>query len=98
MSQNYDDDILIYAFRYALGRMTYAVGIVANAIQECAESGALSLRARTLFIKEINAAYSQNELGMEMDMKVWLRLRDLLAKQEPTANPAPPQGTDGSQI
>lgn len=32
-TDNFDRDILVYAFRYALGRRSYAVGIVINELK-----------------------------------------------------------------
>jgi hypothetical protein len=76
MSHNYDEDILIYAFRYALGRMTYAVSTVANEIKRRAAD--LSPKAKALIVKEITEAESDNRLGMKMDAEYWREVRALL--------------------
>lgn len=65
------EDILFYAFRYALGRMTYAVEHVAEAL--IANAPRLSPRLRDLVLKEIDACPS---LGMEADRRPWRRVYD----------------------
>ncbi len=45
-------DILFYAFRYALGRRTYAVNDVVNAIKEHAKE--IQPSTRELMVKEIS--------------------------------------------
>jgi len=71
-----NENILFYAFRYALGRMTYAVGEVANEIIRRAPD--LSPGVRGAMIRDIDEAYSENRLGMEFDKSKWLEVRNVL--------------------
>lgn len=70
------EDILFYAFRYALGRMTYAVADVASEIR--AHNPTLSNKTRALIIKEIKEAEAADGLGMDMDRKEWLKTLTVL--------------------
>lgn len=70
------EDILFYAFRYALGRMTYAVADVASEIR--AHNPTLTNKTRALIIKEIKEADKANALGMDMDRKEWLKTLTVL--------------------
>lgn len=63
------EDILFWAFRYALGRMTYAVGDVANEIIRHASE--ISPQTRGLMTKEIREALGSNRAGMSMDVTEW---------------------------
>ena len=77
--------VLMCAFRYALGRMTYVVGEVADTIAAVAVSSeGLSRKIKDRMVAEITHAEMENGLGMEMDAKVWLRLRDLLSSKSNT--------------
>lgn len=76
------EDILFYAFRYALGRRTYAVADVASEIR--AHASTLSAKTRALIVKEIRAADKQAEgLGMEMDREEWVRTLNILEGGKP---------------
>ena len=73
--------VLLCAFRYALGRRSFVVREVADAIEAAARSSAgLSKATRTTMVKEINAARLANGIGMNMDARIWLHLRDILAE------------------
>jgi hypothetical protein len=75
-----DPEIVLYAFRYALGRKTYAPVDVAAAIEE----NLPDLTGWTdMFVEEIDEAESRGGLGMECDRKVWLDLRDKLGEGRP---------------
>ena len=67
-----NDDITFYAFRYALGRKTYAVQTVVEYILENWEL--LKPATRGLIQAEIEMAIDKGEAGMEMDVKQWTRL------------------------
>lgn len=69
-----DERILFYAFRYALGRMTYAVGDACTAVTDNLAN--LSEALKIKLIREITEAEERNALGMEMDKVLWLRLRE----------------------
>ena len=65
--------LILSAFRYALGRMTYIVPVVANVIRKSKDR--LDNQAIDLIIREIEEAEKRNGLGMECDIEVWLRLK-----------------------
>lgn len=65
--------LILSAFRYALGRMTYIVPVVANVIRDSKDR--LDSQAIDLIIQEIEEAEKRNGLGMECDIEVWLRLK-----------------------
>jgi len=72
---NLSEDILFYAFRYTLGRMTYAVSTVAQEIILHAHE--LHPRTRDTMIMEIRKAIAYNVAGMDVDRKQW---EEVLAK------------------
>jgi hypothetical protein len=74
------ESVLICAFRYALGRMTYVVSDVADCIEaQAISSEGLSTGARKVIVNEINEAIEEDALGMDMDAQKWIKLRDLLS-------------------
>lgn len=85
-----NETMLLCAFRYALGRMTYVVKEVADHIAaQAVSSEGLSESARSVIVTEITSALVRNELGMEMDECIWLRLRDLLSGASSAETQAP---------
>lgn len=68
-------DLLIYAFRCTLGRMTYAphtvIGVIRNSWNE------LSLHDRELIQREIREAIKLDRAGMDYDVKAWATLLEL---------------------
>lgn len=62
-------DILIYSFRYALGRQSYCVSDVVKNIKDNWEK--LNINDKQLIIKEIKIAIENNKIGMEIDKKNW---------------------------
>ena len=72
-----EGDILFYAFRYALGRQTFAPTTVIDNINNNIEL--FSNDGLKLFIKEISQAEEDNSLGNEkIDKPTWLNFRDYL--------------------
>ena len=70
-----DEDILFYAFRYALGRSTYAVADVVLAI--LCNWKDLSGDCKQLVKKEILEYRERNGLcGMQMDDDEWQKVLD----------------------
>jgi len=63
------EEILFYAFRYALGRMTYAVGDVSDCLIENWDR--LSKNMKMHIIDEIKEAVRKGEAGMDMDKTRW---------------------------
>jgi len=79
---NLSGDILFYAFRYALGRMTYAVHDVASEIIRHAKD--IPEGERNNMIREIKEALEKDQAGMDMDRKQWEKvLHELQQQQQP---------------
>ena len=68
-------DILIYSFRYTLGRASYSVSTMVETI--LAEWGNLSDHDKQLFKREINQAIESNMAGMDMDITEWKKILDM---------------------
>lgn len=62
-------ELLIYAFRYALGRKTYAVSTVANIIKDSWNK--LSENDKKLIRREIDEALATGAAGHDMDRQQW---------------------------
>lgn len=62
-------DLLIYAFRYTLGRSTYAPHTVMSVLKRCWWK--LSKGDRELYLREIREAQKQGSLGVDIDAKAW---------------------------
>ena len=73
-----DREILIYAFRYALGRMTYSTLTVSNEIINNWDE--ISLGDQQLFQKEIKEAIEENRAGMDCDVASWMKVLELPLK------------------
>lgn len=70
-----DECILLYAFRYALGRRTYAVSDVYDAL---VRNWALMKQcSKDLIKKEIEDARKRDSLGDACDAELWLSILDL---------------------
>ena len=72
-----DDDrlILIAAFRYALGRMSYMPSVVAGAIEQCWAE--LTEHDQRLIKREIDEAIERGHAGMDCDIATWRRVLEL---------------------
>lgn len=66
-------DILIYALRYSLGRMSYAPSVVSDAIKDNIEN--ISSGDIKLYIREICDC---EDYGMEFDKEHWLKFAKYL--------------------
>jgi len=73
-------EILIYAFRYALGRCTYAPHTIVDILKS--RWWDLSEGDRALFIKEIREASDLNLLGHDCDRAGWMQIARLPIKRE----------------
>ena len=69
-----DPVFLMYSFRYALGRQSYAVGDVAQALLDHAEEIRPEWRQQT--IRDIKEAIADDRAGMQMDHKTWMDVVD----------------------
>lgn len=79
-AMNLSEDILFYAFRYALGRMTYAVSTVADEIILHAHE--IDRKTRLTMIKEITAAIEKGQAGMDTDVETWKSVVAELQEQQ----------------
>lgn len=73
------EDVLFWAFRYTLGRMTYSVQDVTTAITMNIAN--LTDKTARQMLKELHEAWGNNALGMEMDKEEWLKVINLLEKK-----------------
>ena len=71
-----DKTILIFAFRYALGRQTFAPSMVIETIKENID--AFDKWQLELMIKEISES---KDLGMACDIEEWLGFKGWLEKR-----------------
>ncbi len=67
--------ILVFAFRYALGRKTMASLIVADDIVKNWDSLPVGLKEQIK--REITEAIARNDAGMQCDIDQWQRVLDL---------------------
>lgn len=71
-----DEDILFYAFRYALGRKSHASSTVAhNIAQNLSKMKDADIKA---YVREIEEC---QDYGMEIDKQQWLILRNKLVEE-----------------
>ena len=70
-----DENILFWAFRYALGRKTYVVGDVSNEIINQWDN--LSQTFQRLTHKEISEAIEKDLVGMSIDKDCWRKVLNL---------------------
>ena len=73
------EDVLFFAFRYALGRRTPAVAEVAETIKMNISN--ISVASCRQMIKEINEEKAATRLGMEIDAQEWMALCELRGKK-----------------
>jgi len=72
---DYQDEMLLCAFRYCLGRRTYMVNIcVENIIKNWNKIGS---RLKEILHKEIRQAQSRNQLGDPCDAMDWEKILKL---------------------
>ncbi len=68
-------DMHIYAFRYALGRMSIAPSVVVAWLSD--NWPEIEEANKKMMIREINEAIKTDTAGMEMDIKEWQKVLDL---------------------
>lgn len=76
-----EEQILICAVRYALGRMSYIVGVVAEYVS--VKQPGLSKECINIIIRDIEEELERyhkcgHTLGMECDERTWVRLLERL--------------------
>lgn len=84
-----DSEIVFYAFRYCLGRMSYAVSIFCDYARTYIKS--IGRHELELMDKEITEAQEWDDagdkrafhgrLGMDCDRRDWLNLRDVIREE-----------------
>lgn len=78
-----DPAILVDAFRYALGRLTYAASDVRRAVE--ANLDAMPQRDRALMADEIRTAIREDRLTTADDRDDWQKLADRIEATLPPA-------------
>ena len=68
-----NESIVFFAFRYALGRKTYAVSTVVGFLQENWEN--LSYKCKSTIQREIKQAIKSGNAGDTMDVEAWEQIR-----------------------
>lgn len=76
MTEHDQDTLMFYAFRYVLGRMTYAVSDVVELIIRY--KSIISENHKSLMIKEINEAIENGHAGMDCDISEWKNVLETL--------------------
>ncbi len=76
---NYElNTLIICAFRYALGRMSYITGTITDLLIK--EKDSIHKDAKQLICKEIRYALEHDEAGMDCDRIRWRGLLEVLEK------------------
>jgi hypothetical protein len=73
-----EDCIATAAFRYALGRQTGVVDIVARFL--IANAAHFSKSDRDLYIREIGQALDEGQAGMDCDVRDWEAVREAMRR------------------
>jgi len=73
-----NEDMIMYAFRYALGRKTYATSTVSDYLIEFWHR--FKTHTKVQIIKEIEEAIEEGEAGMQCDIDRWKKV--LLLKED----------------
>ena len=68
---------IIAAFRYTLGRQTYAVGCITKVLIDLVPE--LKRSDKNLIFKEIHEAIDAGRAGMDFDVKEWEKVADVIA-------------------
>ena len=95
----WEDLMVIAAFRYCLGRMTYISGVCADWLVE--KWPELPPKAQAIIRRELEAAFAQDDedratgaslkaLGWDCDRAAWEKVRALWAGEQPPAQPCEP--------
>ena len=79
ITDNEFQQLIIYAERYAIGRMTYVPSEVNQIIRKYLPR--ISSSALGVLIQDIELEVSRDMLGMDFDKKMWLALLDTLRNE-----------------
>jgi len=74
------DELMLCAFRYALGRQSYIVGTVADHLRENWDD--INPAWQKLIIEEIKDAINRGMAGMQMDVETWQMLVEAVETAE----------------
>lgn len=66
------EEIILYAFRYALGRMSYSTGTMSNYLIN--NWHIIKPHTRKLIVMEIEEAIKRDEAGQKCDIDNWRRV------------------------
>jgi len=75
-----DEQMLVSAVRYALGRATYIVASTVREVVRCWPH--LSENARTVIEYDVQEAFDNQRTGMDCDATEWQRILDLARPAE----------------
>ena len=70
------NDLMVCAFRYALGRRSYIVAVIGEIL--VTHKAELSDSSKAVICRDINKAIAKNHDGMDCDSAVWRYVRDHL--------------------
>lgn len=73
------NDLMVCAFRYALGRRSYITYTISDLLIKHKDK--LSAQSRQVILRDIQVAFDKNNYGMEMDKEVWLKLQEELTNE-----------------
>lgn len=74
---NHDmNELMVCAFRYSLGRMTYITGSIAHIL--ITNKHELTESSKDVICREIIFAIENHKYGMEMDKEAWLKVLEEL--------------------
>jgi hypothetical protein len=70
------NDLLVCAFRYALGRRSYITYTISDLLVRHKDK--LFAQSKKSILRDIKRAFDTNNYGMEMDKEVWQKLKEEL--------------------
>jgi len=70
------NDLMVCAFRYALGRKTYVVATIGELLIK--HKDILSETSKAQMIRDINRVTKTANYGMDIDKNIWIRVRTAL--------------------
>jgi hypothetical protein len=70
------NDLMVCAFRYALGRSSYIAYTISDLLVRHKDK--LFAQSKESILRDIKRAFDTNNYGMEMDRAVWEKLKEEL--------------------
>ncbi|MEK0411951.1 MAG: hypothetical protein RJA03_464 [Pseudomonadota bacterium] len=74
------NDLMVCAFRYALGRRSYITYTISDLLIKHKDK--LFAQSKESILKDIKKAFDTNDYGMEMDKEVWIKLQQELTNDK----------------